>query len=79
MSEFVKGAYNIHEHNHTEWSDKRLNEEVATITALYKVVKYTGERERQMKLRMKKATWEQEKRYGETHLESESKEMELVK
>ena len=65
--QYAKGAYNVHEHNHTEWSDERLHEEAVRVAELRAAVNYVGERAVQMALRANLTMQEQMWRYAERH------------
>lgn len=65
--EFTKGGYNIHEHNHSEWSDERLHEESLKVAQLRKLIPYTGQRALQMAQRANLIMQEELWRYAETH------------
>ena len=67
MEAFKQGAYNVHEHNHTEWTDKRLHEEAEKVAQLRKIVPYTGQRALQMAQRANLIMQEQIFRYSERH------------
>jgi hypothetical protein len=63
MSEFIQGGYNIHEHNHVDWSDERLHEEAVKVAQLRHTVHYVGERALQMAARYNNVTFEEQERY----------------
>lgn len=49
--EFIQGGYNVHEHNHTEWSIKRLEEELTIINELMLIPRRGEQRLAQLALR----------------------------
>lgn len=67
MSEFTKPAYNIHEHNHTEWSDERLYQRLTQLTEINQPWQGSRERLRTIQDEMSYIVFEQMQRYGETH------------
>lgn len=44
MSEYIQAAYNVEEHNHTEWSTERLETRIADIQHRMGMIAYSGER-----------------------------------
>jgi len=67
METFKQGAYNVHEHSHTEWSDERLHQEAEKVAQLRKIVPYTGQRALQMAQRANLIMQEEIWRYAERH------------
>ena len=65
METFEQANYNVHEHNHTEWSDERLAAEAERVAHLRKTVGYVGERALQMAQRAELTLQEQMWRYAE--------------
>jgi hypothetical protein len=63
MNDFEQGGYNIHEHNHTKWSDERLHEEAVRVAELRDQIHYVGERALQMATRYNNVTFEEQERY----------------
>ena len=70
MSEYTQGAYNVEDHNHTEWSDQELSDRLNYLYCQAQEVEYTGERLRDIQREMGKIVYEQTARYAENHNES---------
>lgn len=68
MTEFIKGAYNVHEHNHADeiaWPTERLEARIADIRARMAQVAYSGERLRQNERELDLLSLELTCRYAE--------------
>jgi len=63
----MNAEHNIHEHNHVEWSDEKLDEEMATCDLLLAPWQVSEERRRQIGQRALLAREEMIHRYGERH------------
>ena len=67
METFKQGAYNPAEHNHVEWSDEKLDEEMGMCDLLLTPWQVSEERRRQIGQRALLAREEIIHRYGERH------------
>ena len=65
MSEHIKGAYNVHEHNHIEWHRDALNERLKLLTDNMNNIRYTGERLHQVRREIGLIAFELSCRYSE--------------
>jgi hypothetical protein len=69
MSE-LSYEYSKHEHNHTQWTDEQLHDEVMLVQAQVDLLEKSGttsERLEQQKRRLALVTFEQIQRYAERH------------
>lgn len=69
-SDFEQGAYNIHNHNHTEWSDEQLQNRLEELYENNRIVGYTGERLAQITKEMGLLAFEMAERLRERRNES---------
>lgn len=73
----VPSPYNVHEHDHTVQGDGRLAQRLTELTEINQPWQGSRERLRQIQDEMSLIVFEQMQRYGETHPESQSKQMEV--
>ena len=69
MEAYKQGAYNINEHNHIDWSDERLDREMAMCDILLEPWQRSEERRRQVGKRALLAREEMISRYNERYQE----------
>lgn len=67
-NDFEQGAYNVHEHNHIEWSTERLEARIADIQHRMSIIAYSGERLAQNELELDLCAFELAARYREHKL-----------
>lgn len=59
--------YNIHEHNHTEWTDERLSQRLQELTEINQPWQGSAERLKTIRTQMALITFEQMQLYAERH------------
>ena len=64
-SDFEQGAYNVHEHNHVEWTDEQLQNRLSMLYENNRAVGYTGDRLAQVTREMGLIAFEMAERYRE--------------
>lgn len=67
-NDFERGAYNIEEHNHIEWSTERLEARIADIQHRMGTIAYSGERLAQNERELDSIAFELTQRYSEKKL-----------